>query len=100
MRSNIEYLPGDTWPESWIIQTCSETIDILSSHLRVGEDELTDIIEQGLGAGKHNEFNEIGNLVGLDEQEVLNRFCATISQAHHFHFRDIINSIENKLDGN
>ena len=99
MKSKIEYLPGETWPESWIIQKCSETMDVLSQLLGVGEEELNDIVEQGLEAGKHNEFNEIGMLIGLQEQDVLNRFCMALSQAHEIHFEELLNSISNRLNG-
>jgi predicted ATP-dependent endonuclease of OLD family len=99
LKSKIEYLPGDTWPESWLIQKCSENIEILSRFIGSDTDELTDILKQGLEAGKHNEFYQIGELVGLDEQETLNRFCTTISQCHEEVFQDLILSLENRLNG-
>lgn len=100
MKGKITYIPGDTWPESWIIQRCSERLDILAPLLGISEDELADTIEQGLEAGKHNEFHEIGTLVGLEEPDVLNRFCASINQSHSAMFHEIIEFITNKLDGN
>ncbi len=99
MKSNIEYLPGETWPESWIVQKCSESIDVLAPLLGVDEDELVDVIEQGLEAGKHNEFNEIGVAVGLDEDAVLARFCLAISQSHADQFQLLIGSLQKRLDG-
>jgi len=98
-KTKMEYLPGETWPESWVIQKCSESLEVLSPLLGVEEDELADVIEQGLGAGKHNEFNEIGNLVGLDESDVVSRFCLAIKQSHFDKFEELINSLEHRLNG-
>lgn len=99
MKSKIEYLPGETWPESWIIQKCSESIDVVAPLLGVSEDSLADIIKQGLRAGKHNEFSEIGVAVGLEEEGVLFRFCLAISQSHADQFQALIQSLQKRLDG-
>lgn len=99
MRGRIEYLPGETWPESWVVQKCSESLGVLSSLIGVGEDALVDIIELGLEAGKHNEFNAIGFAVGLEGQDALSRFCMVISQSHSDEFDGIIQSLQRRLDG-
>ncbi len=98
MKSRVEYLPGETWPESWVVQKCSENIEVLSSLINVEEDELVDVIEQGLEAGKHNEFYEIAKSVGLEEQDALNCFCLTIKQCHHEQFDDIVETITRRLN--
>ncbi len=99
MKSKIEYLPGETWPESWIVQKCSESIGVLAPMLGVGEDKLVDVIKQGLEAGKHNEFKAIGVQVGLEEDEVQTRFCVAINQDHADQFQVLIKSIQRRLDG-
>lgn len=98
MKEKVEYLPGDTWPESWIVQRCFESIDLLASLLGVDENELNDVLEQGLEAGKHNEFNEIGLAIGLDTQDVLTKFCITINQCHASHFEELVQSLQERLD--
>ena len=98
MKSHIEYLLGDTWPESWLIKKCSESMSELASIISINEDELTEIIESGLQAEKHNEFYEIGNLVGLSEQDTLNRFCICLAQQSASLFSSLIEYIENKLN--
>jgi len=99
MKSKIEYLPRETWPESWIVQKCSESIDVLAPLLGVSKDELADVIEQGLEAGKHNEFGEIGAVVGLDEEDVRARFCMAVSQSHADQFQALVESLQRRLDG-
>ncbi|MDH1469306.1 ATP-binding protein [Shewanella sp. GD03713] len=98
MLSQMTYLPGDTWPESWLIQKSSESIEELAKLLSIDEDELKDVLERGLEAGKHNEFNEIGKLIGLDETDALNRFCMNIAQQHICEFSELVTLIKNTLD--
>lgn len=98
MKSKMVYLPGETWPESWMIQKCSESLDILSKFLGVPESELDEILEQGLEAGKHNEFNTIGNCIGLEEQDVLTKFCMTINMCHSHEFKNLTQSINDHLN--
>jgi ABC-type multidrug transport system ATPase subunit len=99
MKSKIEYLPGEGWPELWIVQKGLESIDILSPLIGVGKDELSDIIKQGLDAGKHNEFSAISHAVGLEEQDTLNFFCIAINQGHSKEFEMLIQSLKHRLDG-
>jgi predicted ATPase len=99
MKSRIEYLPGEEWPELWIVQKGLESIDMLSSLIGVDKDELSDIVKQGLDAGKHNEFNAIGRAVGLEEQDALKHFCTAISQEHSKEFEILIQSLQHRLDG-
>lgn len=93
------YLPGDTWPESWLVQKCTESIEELAKLLSIDANELEDILERGLEAGKHNEFKEIGVLVGLEEMDTLNRFCINVAQQHHDDFLEIVKFFNDALDG-
>lgn len=97
LKSNMLYLPGETWPESWLLQKCLESINITADFFSTDEDELTDIIKQGLEAGKHNEFHEIGVLVGLDDIDVLNRCCLALQQCHIEQFEELLGAIDKKL---
>ena len=99
MKSKLEYLPSETWPESWIVQKCSESLNVLSTFLGVPEAELEDILEQGLEAGKHNEFNAIGSCIGLDELDVLTKLCMIIKMCHSSEFDPIVASINARLNG-
>ena len=97
MKKKIEYLPGDTWPESWIIQKCSEKIDELANNIGADKNQMAETVERGLEAGKHNEFHEIAKLVGLGKQATIDRFCLTVSQNHSEMFQDLISSLEQRL---
>ncbi|CAJ0783067.1 ATP-dependent nuclease [Ralstonia chuxiongensis] len=73
----VAYLPGDTWPEAWIIETCKANLGATCAALSLeSEGEAGDILEYGLQAGKHNEFFEIAKNVGLDKQQCLQKLAA------------------------
>jgi AAA15 family ATPase/GTPase len=99
LLDQISYLPGETWPESWLVKKCAETLDALSEAFNIGEDEMRDIIEGGLEAGKHNEFFDISEHVGLSEEATLTRFCLILSRYHKDDFTQLIEKITEKLKG-
>lgn len=92
------YLPGETWPESWILEKSKGSLSNLSSLINIDEDSLSDIIEYGQGAGKHNEFHEVGKHLSLSRHDTLNIFCMNISKSHPEELEDIKNAITSILN--
>jgi predicted ATPase len=76
IKARIAYLPGDTWPEAWVVQKCQETPTSTAAILNLEEDQVQETLEYGLQAGKHNEFYEIAKNVGLDRSRCL-QLCTT-----------------------
>lgn len=50
----VAYLPGDTWPEAWLLEANQEFIESLADLLFVDQHLLAGYLEYGLQAGKHN----------------------------------------------
>ena len=96
-RDRIGYLPGDTWPEAWLVQKGSECIDALATLVGSGKDNLSDTLEYGLQAGKHNEFFEIARQLGLDQQTCLNHFSSTVCREFNEELECLVDTIERKL---
>lgn len=99
-RGHVAYLPGDTWPEAWIIQKNTESIDELSSLTSSPHDELIAILEYGLQAGKHNEFFEIAKSLGLDRASCLQLFTVNVSRKFPDEFVGLTQRISALLDQN
>ncbi|MDR7152470.1 putative ATPase [Hydrogenophaga palleronii] len=89
ISDRICYLPGDTWPEAWLLQKASEAIAPLSAVLSADAGELVDILEYGLQAGKHNEFHEMAKHLGLEQDQCLAHFSTVICT----HFQDDLTHI-------
>lgn len=96
-RSRIAYLPGTTWPEAWIVQKAKEASDLAASALSTEPDVVKEILEYGLQAGKHNEFFEISQNVGLSRSQCLELLCATVCEAFPSAVSPLVQNIENML---
>lgn len=92
-KNHIAYLPGDTWPELWIIQKSAEILDTLHTFTGTDKDALADILEYGLQAGKHNEFHEISKHLGLDKSQCLQIFTIQVCQ----NFKEVFAEISEKV---
>jgi predicted ATPase len=94
---NSLYLPSHTWPEKWIIEQNKSFIDSLSELTNTDSETLSDILEQGLLAGKHNEFYEIGKLLSLSREDALNAFCMNITKNKNPEIIQLIETIKSKI---
>jgi hypothetical protein len=93
----VDYLPGDTWPEAWLVQRASEQIAALASAVTCDPDSLNDILEYGLQAGKHNEFYEISRQLGISREMCLQSVAMTVANNFAQEFTSLINHIEDLL---
>lgn len=97
-RTHIDYLPGDTWPEAWIIQKSSESLESLSLLIGSDTDTVSDVLEYGLQAGKHNEFFEISKHIGLEQSHCLQLLSTNIGQRFSDEFVYLNNRVRSMLD--
>jgi len=95
---HIAYLPGDIWPESWIIQKNQEAVESLAILVDADQDFLIEIMEYGLQAGKHNEFYEIAEHLGLSREQCLQLFTTNIKQHFEDEFTSLIEKIRSMLE--
>lgn len=103
-EERLFYLPGDVWPEKWIIESSVavvrnsmstenvvDGVDGLISNWGISsKEELLEMLLVAERAGKHCEFYELATLLGLDEESIkieLIRFAITnnseITQSIH-----------------
>lgn len=97
-NGHITYLPGETWPEAWLIQRASEVLMPLAAVLGTESAELNDILEYGQQAGKHNEFFEMSRHLGLDPKLCLQQFSTVICQTLPDNLTPIVDFIKNLID--
>ena len=71
LKPKVAYLPGDTWPEAWLLQKCMLAPEAVALALLVDPDSVPALVEEGQQAGKHNEFFTIGKSVGLSREACL-----------------------------
>jgi hypothetical protein len=93
------YMPGETWPENWLLQKADEKPSQLGDALGCSDERLREAVEFGRQAGKHSEFYEIGVQLGLAESHVLDRFALHAQSLFASDFETIIASMRKALDG-
>lgn len=96
--AHIDYLPGDTWPEAWLIQRATECITSLAQAISCESDPLKDILEYGLQAGKHNEFYEIAKQLGMEQGVCMQMVAMVVAVSFPHEFKSIIDHVANALD--
>lgn len=78
MLSRICYLPGDSWPETWLVQTAKHFVPAVAAAVSAEEDEMAMFLDYGLQAGKHKEFGEIALRVGLSRSQTISALVPII----------------------
>lgn len=96
-RDRVSYLPGNTWPEAWIVQKCKAAQAQVSAELSLDLAHVDDMLSQSIQAGKHNEFYFIGNYVGLKKEQCLNHLAKVVSTVFPEEFSGLYNYISSKL---
>lgn len=100
LSARAEYLPGDTWPEAWVVRKARASAEALAHVLSCDSGVLRDVLESGLQAGKHSEFFEIARALGLGESECLSLFTNAVCREHVAEFVPLKAKIENILAAN
>jgi ABC-type multidrug transport system ATPase subunit len=92
------YLPGTTWPEAWIIQKCKECLNSTANALSLDDEgEASEFLDYAIQAGKHNEFFELSNNVGLDKGHCLKILTEIISNNFADEFKEVHDLIYSRL---
>lgn len=94
------YLPGDTWPEAWLVQKMRENVEVLAGELKVDEGSLVDAIEAAQQDGKHNEFHSLSETLGFDDSSnLISIVSSKVSQFAHGEFSDMKVTIHRLVNG-
>lgn len=76
IRDRICFLPGDSWPENWILsQIKNNEKSELIQNLSLDEHELIQFIDEAIISGKHNEFYTLSKKMKLDTDFISRIFC-------------------------
>jgi len=85
------YLPGETWPERWLINICltEPALTKLAESLGLENDALTDSLREAECAQKHNEFMTLAKSVHLQEQVVIQKVVDVVTKVVQHPFDEI-----------
>lgn len=99
LNQRLEYLPGDTWPESWILKEIIQSdCNFLCSIFRIDRDRLINFIEESLLSGKHNEFYTLSTKVNLERDLVISSCAKEVIDLRQEKFKILEKFIANRLN--
>ncbi len=97
-NERLLYLPGDTWPEKWMVdQLLKLDIRDLANLLKCSVDELTAFLEEAKTAGKHNELYSLGKSLSLDAGHLTNTIARWLAAANNAEFSQLLAAINETL---
>ncbi len=72
LSDRLGFLPGNTWPERWLIDSLlTEDLSELARTLRVSVEELSLYLKEARNVEKHNEFYNLACNLSLEPENVL-----------------------------
>ncbi|HEU0151804.1 MAG TPA: AAA family ATPase [Arenimonas sp.] len=97
-KARVTYLPGETWPEAWLIQRARDCVDGLAADLGSDSGTLSDVLEYGLQAGKHKEFFEISRQLGIDRNSCIRALAIAVNRAFPSHLAHLKKKIADAIE--
>jgi predicted ATPase len=94
----LTFLPGDTWPEKWLIDAViSMDATELCDLLHVPKEDLSLYLEEASNAGKHDEFYNLAQNLCLEPSNVLLIVAQWVSKQKRADFSQINDAIKKHL---
>lgn len=97
--ARVGYLPGENWPELWLLRRAAQMPSTLSRLLNVEEAEFLQAIENALHAGKHKELFEFARQLGLERDHCLHILATSAMQEFDDEFSSLVEKIQEQIDG-
>lgn len=100
--SQLDYMPGNEWPEKWLFDKAIENIEtIKTSAAKIwqinNEDELREILEQAAAAGKHKEFHTLATELSLPPETVRRDLIEELRRSIPEEFERLADSVRKQL---
>ena len=71
LNARMSYLPGETWPEKYLLEKVLEQDDFSTlEDWGVDNNDIKRYCNEAISSGKHNEFYTLGQRLGMDKQLV------------------------------
>ena len=96
MSVRLNYIPGDSWPELVLVKEALRVDDLndLAQNLGIPAEDIRDVLEEALAAGKHNEFFTLSRRVCLSVPQVRSDIIRLYKRTHTDTITNIIESIQ------
>ena len=98
-QERLYFLPGDTWPEKWVMEQLRDLdTEELADLLKCSPGEFETFVEEALTAEKHNELYSLSKNLSLEIDYVKGTVASWLSLEVESEFSVIISAIEKYLE--
>lgn len=99
IEERLTALPGNTWPENWLLTQCQELDkDYICEIFSVNQEHFEEFIEEAFRAGKHSEFFTLSKRLNLDADYICKALCLHVANHRKELFCGIHEAINKFLD--
>lgn len=98
MKARMGYLPGNIWPEAWLMQAGKEVLDDLAALVGADSDSIAEALDKGTNAGKHSELFTAGKELGLEREDFLRIIASAVTRKLPEQFTEVVEKIKATLD--
>jgi predicted ATPase len=98
IKNKMGYLPGDTWPEAWLMQVGQEVAAEIATAINSDSDSVIEALISGKNAGKHNELYTAGKKLGLERESFMQHIACATARKCADDFTEVVNQIKNMLN--
>lgn len=99
-QSRMTYLPGDVWPEAWMMEVGHGVLEHVAAATGSDPDKVAEALTKGAEAGKHSELYMAGSQLGLEREHFLQIISAQLCLNLPEHFEELVARIEATLAEN
>jgi len=88
-KNRVEFLPGTTWPENWVLSSCISNPDIIekvADDYNINENDVIELVKKAIRAGKHNEFYVLSRKLNQDILYIQKHLSTLVAKANHDDF--------------
>lgn len=97
LRGRMLYLPGDTWPERWLMDKVISRASLIAPLFNTDLGEFIDIARSAREAKKHSEIFFMAKRLGLEDTYVLSTISCFIGSNFRDEFKEIIDRLEGMM---
>lgn len=106
VSDRILYLPGDEWPEKWLIDQAISLVkdaaltsvdDLVDKWGLAGRPDLVAALDEAASAEKHSEFRDLSISIELSEDKCRSDLIALVVKCNSAAFTDLVSIVQGKL---
>lgn len=97
--NRVAYLPGEKWPEHWLISRAKDIPDLLAGLFGADVADFLAAADHGLRAGKHKELFAMAKQLGLEREQCLYLLAPAVVTKFAHEFTAVTLRVQQRIAG-